>query len=228
MNVTPGTVDFRIDAQVVDDNGQPVTGLLAATFPPVKLLWGANMASVTLHDLSDPDDPHADGGVLELLNGFYRLDLPDSPWAVAVKQVTVTGEDTNKHLITPPIQVGGNGPTIFLPGYADIPERSKGKLITIFTKEIVTMEIPVYGADGELVDLSAETLWFGAWSQTRESLFAQSPTGTASGFSITFNTLSFTTQAKKGQWALRANGSPVGALIAEGEFEMLARPYPTA
>jgi hypothetical protein len=96
-----------VTAQVVDDSGIPVTGLVAATFPPVKYSKAGNYADVviTLSDLSGLTANYASGGVYERGGGYYRLDVPNGAFTTAT-EVTVWGEVTGKRLLVPRLDVG--------------------------------------------------------------------------------------------------------------------------
>lgn len=102
LNVTSKS----IDVQVVDDDGLPVTGLLAATFPTVKYSKaGANAdVTITLADLATIGTAWADGGLKERGEGVYRLDLPNAVFTASAI-VTIRGETTGKRVICPKLDV---------------------------------------------------------------------------------------------------------------------------
>lgn len=97
--------DTSITIQIVDDSGLPVTGLVAATMPTIKLCsaTGADV-TVTLSDLASLSASHSDGGVYERGEGYYRLDLPDSA-ATSAGEKTIRGETTDKRVIAERIVV---------------------------------------------------------------------------------------------------------------------------
>lgn len=107
MIYAPGVTSQSIDVGVYDDSGLPVTGLVAATFPPVTYSRaGANAdASVSLSDLAALTTAWSSGGLKERGGGVYRLDLPDAAFASA-GLVTVRGDATGKHLVAPRLEVG--------------------------------------------------------------------------------------------------------------------------
>lgn len=109
MLVAPGNASQSIDVQIVDDSGLPVTGLLAATFPPVLYSLGNNTAatSITLSDLAAITTAYSSGGVKERSGGWYRLDLPNAAQS-ATATTSLIGEATGKHLLFTPIVIGGN------------------------------------------------------------------------------------------------------------------------
>jgi hypothetical protein len=102
-----GATSQSVDVSVYDDDGLPVTGLVAATFPTVKYSKaGANAdVSITLADLAAIGTAWASGGLKERGEGVYRLDLPNAVFSTASK-VKIRGEDTDKRLLFPLISVG--------------------------------------------------------------------------------------------------------------------------
>ncbi len=102
-----GATSQSVDIQVVDDEGLPVTGLVAATFPALSYsLAGAHASvSITLSDLALITTAWASGGVKERSGGRYRLDVPNAAYATA-GNVQVFGEDTDKRVIVPVFEVG--------------------------------------------------------------------------------------------------------------------------
>ena len=108
MLVNPGTTSQSVDVQILNDSGLPVTGLVAATMPPIYYsLAGANSTTqITLSDLSLITSAYSSGGVKERVGaaGVYRLDVPNGALAVA-GTVKIYGEASGKHLICEPIEV---------------------------------------------------------------------------------------------------------------------------
>lgn len=102
-----GTTSRSVDLQIVDDTGLGVTGLLAATFPPmIYSLAGANadVAFPSLSDLAAIGTAWAAGGVKERSGGWYRVDLPDGVFTTA-GVVTIRGDATGKHVILDPLDI---------------------------------------------------------------------------------------------------------------------------
>lgn len=166
MIVSPGATNVSIDVQIVNDSGIAVTGLLAANWPAVKVIYGANEATLVLSDLSDPDDDHADGGVLERSGGgWYRLDLPDAPFAAAIGQVVVCGEASGKHVIAPPIQVKDIVPATILPIVSVM--QDDGKLTKVRTEAYqdsgFTHVFAIVDRNGDPVDLSGKSIVYTAY-----------------------------------------------------------------
>jgi hypothetical protein len=102
-----GSTSRSVDLQVVDDAGLGVTGLVAATFPPMVYSLGGANADVSFPSLSDLDTittAWAAGGVKERTNGWYRVDLPDGVFTTA-GVVTVRGDASGKHVILEPLDI---------------------------------------------------------------------------------------------------------------------------
>jgi hypothetical protein len=108
MNFATGAIQQSIDVQLVDDNGLPVTGRIAASFPAVFFaLAGANASvSIALVDLGSITAAWSSGGLKERSGGYYRMDLPDAVQANA-GEVKLIGEANGLHLICEPIVVYG-------------------------------------------------------------------------------------------------------------------------
>lgn len=223
MILTTGTTDVTLDVQIVDDDGLPVTGLVAATWPTVYISRGTGAdIAVSLSDLALLTSAHADGGVKERGGGYYRFDPPDTLAAVAAARVTLRGEATGKRLIAPTIQVGGSG--IVLPAAALVPRTPVGSLIQVFTAQTVVVAVTLRDDAGDLVDLSSYTLTWQAWDATRTVVVGPvSATGEVFGFSVTIATTTVLDQIMTGQWSVREDGGSE-AVLAHGPFAILARP----
>ena len=64
MNIPPASTSRILFVKIVDDNGLPVTNLVAATFPPTFYLRsGALPVSITLIDLPLVNSNYTSGGV---------------------------------------------------------------------------------------------------------------------------------------------------------------------
>lgn len=105
MNIAPGSVDQSLTVQIVDDNGAPVTDLLAADWPGVFYARVREAeVSITLSDLSAITAAYASGGVAEIGGGYYRLDGPNTAWATASAIILIIGEASDMHLLCPAIE----------------------------------------------------------------------------------------------------------------------------
>jgi hypothetical protein len=102
-----GATSQSVDVSVYDDDGLPVTGLVAATFPTVKYSKaGANAdATITLVDLALITTTWTSGGVKERGEGVYRLDVPNAAFSTEAK-VKIRGEDTDKRVVSSLLIVG--------------------------------------------------------------------------------------------------------------------------
>jgi hypothetical protein len=107
------SVNVSLDVQIVDDNGLPVTGLAAASFPALTYSLGGPNAdvSIALSDLAAITSPYSSGGVKERGQGIYRLDVPNAAFASA-GDVTIRGEATNKRLLIPKLEIQAAGAQI--------------------------------------------------------------------------------------------------------------------
>jgi len=90
MQITAGSTDVSISIYARSSTGAALTGKVAADFALTYRRAGANV-SISLSNLTALTDAHTDGGILEVGNGEYRLDLPDASCAAGVNQVSVGG-----------------------------------------------------------------------------------------------------------------------------------------
>lgn len=118
MRIPSGSTSVSTLVQIVDNNGLPVTGLVAATFPAVDYcIVGAAEVAIPLHDLASASTPYGTaGGLFEIGGGVYRLDLPDAMFTNPATAVRLIGEVSGKHLLHPVIEVAavasGSGPYV--------------------------------------------------------------------------------------------------------------------
>lgn len=96
--ITAGSTDNSVIIRIVDSTtGLPETGVTDAT-SGLDLEYyriGAAPVDITETDLSAHTDAHADGGLLHIGNGYYRLDLPDAAVAAGVNSVLIEGTATD-------------------------------------------------------------------------------------------------------------------------------------
>lgn len=90
-----------LDIFVANDEGQPTTGLVAATFPDVYYsIAGANAdVQIVLADLATITTAWASGGLKERGNGIYRLDVPNAAYTTLDSKVTIRGGSAGKWII---------------------------------------------------------------------------------------------------------------------------------
>jgi hypothetical protein len=88
------------DVQFLDSTtGAPKTGLVAAGMDIKYHRAGAAAVAITEVDLTALTDAHSDGGVFEIGNGVYRLDVPDAAFATGVDRVTLYGSGTGAVMV---------------------------------------------------------------------------------------------------------------------------------
>jgi hypothetical protein len=104
MQIIAGKTDVSISIYARALSGAALTGKVAADFALSYRRAGANVA-LSLSDLASIDAAHTDGGIYEVGNGEYRLDLPDAAVATGANQVSVTGTVDGGVLLGYPIQL---------------------------------------------------------------------------------------------------------------------------
>jgi hypothetical protein len=145
MNFVINTIGVSFDALIVDDAGLPVTGLLAATFPPpIWSLAGANAdtAFPGLSDLATITSAWAAGGVKERGGGRYRLDGPNAMFTVLGK-VTVRGEAAGKHLLLPTLEINGSSSDPLANVLGAYPSNTAGGVLQQISSTPITYVGPV-------------------------------------------------------------------------------------
>jgi hypothetical protein len=104
MQIIAGKTDVSISIYARALSGAPLTGKVAADFALSYRRAGANVP-LSLSNLASVDAAHTDGGLYEVGNGEYRLDLPDAACATGANQVSVTGTVDGGVLLGYPIQL---------------------------------------------------------------------------------------------------------------------------
>lgn len=104
MQIIAGKTDVSISIYARALSGAPLTGKVAADFALTYRRAGANVP-LSLSNLTSVDAAHTDGGLYEVGNGEYRLDLPDAACATGANQVSVTGTVDGGVLLGYPIQL---------------------------------------------------------------------------------------------------------------------------
>lgn len=106
MFVKIGATSVSLIIKVMDDDGLPATGLVAATFPATAYLLKGDSSAVAI-SLVDLIFPYtwASGGVVEISGGRYRLDVPNAAFAIATT-LDIIGEASGKRIVHPLIDVG--------------------------------------------------------------------------------------------------------------------------
>ena len=110
MHIAAGSTDVSIAIYCRTTAGAALTGKVAADFSLTYRRAGANVA-IALTDLAALTTAHADGGLKEVGNGEYRLDLPDAAVAAAANQVSVQGTVAGGVVLGYPIALTSDGTT---------------------------------------------------------------------------------------------------------------------
>jgi hypothetical protein len=111
MQVIAGKTDVSISIYARTLSGSALTGKVAADFALTYRRAGVNVA-LPLSDLASIDAAHTDGGLYEVGNGEYRLDIPDAACATGANQVSVTGTVDGGVLLGYPIQLDASAATL--------------------------------------------------------------------------------------------------------------------
>jgi len=110
MDVPAGSTDVSVPIRCLTGAGAALTGKVAADFT----LWyrrdGAKTA-IALSDLSALTDAHDDGGLFEIGDGWYRLDVPDAAFAAGTHFAAIGGSVTGGVVITAPLSLLDVGST---------------------------------------------------------------------------------------------------------------------
>jgi hypothetical protein len=108
-NITPDSADNSLIIRIIDSaDGTPETGVTSAT-AGLALQFrreGAANVAITESDLSALTDAHADGGMLHIGTGLYRVDVPDAAFASGVAGVLLHGAVTGMIVIPTYAQIG--------------------------------------------------------------------------------------------------------------------------
>lgn len=108
MGVTGGSTDVSVVVRILDSSdGTPEQGVTSATAGLA--LWyrreGADLVGLTEDDLAALDDAHADGKMLHIDDGYYRVDIPDAAFAAGVRGVQIGGAATDMVVFGPYIEI---------------------------------------------------------------------------------------------------------------------------
>lgn len=113
MNILAGSTDVPIEVEFLDSTaGTPETGITSATAGlaiSYRRVGGDNVA-ISLSNLSAIDDAHSDGGLYEIGNGLYRLDLPDAAVAAGASRVVIHGTATGMVMLPKTINLVAYNP----------------------------------------------------------------------------------------------------------------------
>ena len=90
MQVPAGSTNVQVPIYARATSGAALTGKVAADFALSYRRDGAAV-SIALSNLTALTDAHSDGGIKEVGNGEYRLDVPDAAFAAGASKVTIGG-----------------------------------------------------------------------------------------------------------------------------------------
>lgn len=104
MVITPDSTNVSVDIRAMTSVGTALEGKVATDF----VIWyrrdGAK-TSISLSNLSALTDAHTDGGIIEIDDGWYRLDLPDAAVATGANRVVIGGTVDGGILLSGPISL---------------------------------------------------------------------------------------------------------------------------
>ena len=163
MQIKAGDTDRSATIRIVDSTtGLPEEGVTSAT--PGLALWyrraGGAKTAVSISDLSALTDAHADGGLLHVDDGYYRLDLPDAAVASGADEVLIGGVATGMVVLGEKIQLTSSLAQLFstrtlTQAAANVIAAVSGSSITVYRG--TTWSISLTG----LGDISAyDTIYF--------------------------------------------------------------------
>lgn len=112
LTVQAGSTDVSVTIRALDDSGQPITDLTSAT-AGLALFYrreGATATGITESDLTALSDAHADGGLLHIGDGYYRLDVPDAAFVANARGVLVYGSATGVVIVGAYVQLVAYNP----------------------------------------------------------------------------------------------------------------------
>lgn len=110
MQITAGSQNVQIPVYARTTSGAALTGKVAADFTLSYRRDGANVA-IALSNLTALTDAHTDGGIYEVGNGEYRLDVPDVAFAAGASNVTIGGTVDGGVVLGYPISLDSSGTT---------------------------------------------------------------------------------------------------------------------
>ena len=104
MLIAAGSTNVSIPIYCRTTGGSAVTGKVAADFS-LSYRRDAGSVALSLVDLAAIDSEHEPGGIIEVGDGEYRLDLPDAAVAAGALQMSVTGTVAGGELLPYPIAI---------------------------------------------------------------------------------------------------------------------------
>jgi hypothetical protein len=104
MQVKAGTTNVSVDIRCMTSAGAALEGKVAADFT----LWyrrDCAKAAISLSDLAALTTAHTDGGIKEIDDGWYRLDLPDVAVEAGANRVAIGGTVDGGVVLSAPIDL---------------------------------------------------------------------------------------------------------------------------
>lgn len=106
MQVDQDSTDVSIDIRAMTAAGAALTGKVAADFTAWYRRDGAKV-EIALSDLVALTTAHDDGGLKEIDDGWYRLDLPDAAVAAGASRAAIGGTVDGGVVLSAPIVILG-------------------------------------------------------------------------------------------------------------------------
>ena len=154
MIVNPGSTDVSHEVRAMTATG-PLTGKVAADFSIWYRRDGAKVP-IALSDLTAIDDAHAAGGMYEIDDGWYRLDLPDAACAADAHRVAIGGSVSGGVVISAPITIDqswlGANRTLTSSG-ASVATAADGSTHTFYSGDEITIAITGLGSLASRTDV---------------------------------------------------------------------------
>ncbi|MFH1184726.1 MAG: hypothetical protein V1755_06760 [Chloroflexota bacterium] len=107
MQVAPGATDVSVDIRAMTAAGVALTGKVAADFTAWYRRDGAKMA-IALSDLAALTTAHTNGGLKEIGDGWYRLDVPDAAFAAGANRAAIGGTVDGGVLLSAPVVINND------------------------------------------------------------------------------------------------------------------------
>ena len=104
MQVTADSTDVSVDIRAMSSDGAALTGKVAADFTA----WyrrDAGKVAIELSDLAELTTAHTDGGVKEIGDGWYRLDVPDAAFAAGANRAAIGGTVDGGVVVSAPVTI---------------------------------------------------------------------------------------------------------------------------
>ena len=102
MFVPVDSVNVSIDIRAMSSAGEELTGLMATDFTAWYRRDAAKVA-ISLSNLAALTTAHTDGGLKEIGDGWYRLDVPDAAFATGANRAAIGGTVAGGVVLSAPI-----------------------------------------------------------------------------------------------------------------------------